>query len=183
MHASRHPSPSQIRCSGPPSLTAPGSLRCLLVSPAPTWQFGSQACTMRLLPGQAVSELVGECEAVMTVAPNPHISVILVLPLGPNPSVLPLQLYGHRCTDRKCRMQPGITCPSALGRAVGLEGQPLREAALQTTGCRVQSRPPYIWRVAAAILQTMANSTDQGHRPRHQEHRAELDQDLRGSKH
>lgn len=31
-----------------------------------------------------------------------------------------------------------------------------REAALQTPGCRVQSRPPYLWRVAAAILQTVA---------------------------
>lgn len=58
-----------------------------------------------------------------------------------------------------------------------------REAALQTPGCRVQSRPPYLWRVAAAILQTVANPTDQGHRPTHQEHRAELDQGLRGSKH
>lgn len=47
---------------------------------------------MRLLSSQAVSELVGECEAVMSVAPDTHISVILVLPWGPNPSVLSFQL-------------------------------------------------------------------------------------------
>lgn len=80
-------------------------------------------------------------------------------------------------------MQPGTTCPSVLGRAIRLEWQLLREAALQTPDCRVQSRPLYIWRVAAAILQAVTNPTDQGHRPRHQEHRAELNQDLRGSKH